>query len=265
VVRGWQVVERHAARIPARRVGVARRVEGDRVAQSGEVAVVHQRDALAHVAQRRHLERAAQRLVAARRRALRPAQPEVEERRVGVGRDARVARHAQVVVGEVGEQRVGGVARRRVRDVAGGAVALLRVEEEVEPLALQRGELRATGGDVIVLRRKRCEALGPLERGDRRGDRLQRRVGIVEHARAPLVAEEAGVARGGDLRRQRGDRWVVHLVGREERLRGLRLQRGGAPVEELSADGDGSLVRILHAERRREARVHRRRRVAQSE
>src|SRR5205085_11105270 len=126
----------HRGRHIQRRSAAEARVERDRIAQRAEYAVVHERLLASYVAQRRHLEGAAERVVG-HARPLRTAQAEVEESRVGIRGNAIVAGHAERVVAEIGEYPVRRHARLRIEGVARGAVALERVGEEPQPFLLE--------------------------------------------------------------------------------------------------------------------------------
>ena len=179
------------------------------------------------VAQRRYLN-APHRSARARGRCGRPAQAEVEVRRVGVGGDRRVARHAQVVVREVGEQR-----RCRRRRALGWHAAQL-------PLAglLKSARPCSSRLDSVPDRRGTCRTCCRSD-GSRRPELigLQRqpgagegRVGVVEDRVAEQAAELIRVARRTELGGDGGRAAVGHLVRRQEGCCRLRLQRGRPAV-----------------------------------
>jgi len=119
------------------------------------------------VAQRRDLEGAAQRsernLLRQNRLEARPlAQAEIEGERVGVDRNRRVARRAERVIGEVGEQPVGRVLRVGFAGVAGEAVAALGVDEQRQPARLDRREPRLAAQIVVEFGGEGREALRGL-------------------------------------------------------------------------------------------------------
>ena len=136
-----------APRIPALGIGVARGVKGHRVAQTGQDAVVQIRRRQLDVAQSRNLEGAADALDIETlgreiRQPLAPAQAQVEVIGLDVGGDRRVARRGERVVSEIGEQPVLGIARARLADMTGEAIALLWILEQREALGLQRRKPR---------------------------------------------------------------------------------------------------------------------------
>src|SRR5271166_1103123 len=176
-------------RVPALRIGVARRVESDGVAQRGEIAVVIVGSSNRDVAQRRHLECAAKRfeldLLRQNRLDSRSlAEPEIEDRGVCVRRNRRITRYAQRVVGEVRENPVGRVLRVRLADVAGDAVAYLRVSENFKAARLDGRELRLAAQIVVKLGREGGEAFGRLVGEDRFRQVRYGRLRIVKDVRS---------------------------------------------------------------------------------
>ena len=132
-----------ASRIPALGIGVARGVKGHRVAQTGQGPVVQVRRRQLDVAQGRNLEGAADALDVKPlgreiRQPLAPAQTQIEVIGLCVGGDRHVSRRAERVVSEIGEQPVLGIARARLADMTGEAIALPWILEQREALGFQR-------------------------------------------------------------------------------------------------------------------------------
>ena len=152
-----QVVVWPCDAVPALRIGIPGRVERHRVAQCVQRAVVEEVLSQRHVAQRRRPKEAAVFRPVLQIDAQRPAEPEIEERRVAIGREIAIARHRQRDVSEVGELRkvVSGtlVAAR----MAARAVALLQVVKGGQAALLGRGQLGLVAQMGVVLARERME------------------------------------------------------------------------------------------------------------
>mmetsp|Transcript_10421 Transcript_10421/g.42388 ORF Transcript_10421/g.42388 Transcript_10421/m.42388 type:complete len:530 (+) Transcript_10421:1313-2902(+) len=213
-------------RVPELGLGVARDVEAQRLAQRLETAVVEEGLARRDVAQRRHLEGAAE--FGARRQlgAVDLAEAEVEIGRVGRGGNLGVARHTQVVEGEVGEQRRRAVAAARAR-VAGRAIALGRVVEQRQPAQLGIVEPRLPGKECVVLAAEGRELGAVLELVALQGmaHREEGGIGVVEDVAAEGLAEVGGVAGSGQLVDDRAGVAVGHFMGGHEGPDGLGQQR----------------------------------------
>jgi hypothetical protein len=137
------------ARVPNLGVGVACDVEIDRLCQRGEFAVVKEPFALRHVSQARHFEGAATLRLGGQIGSHRSAQTFVVKARHGVGRNLCIARHAEVVVTEIGEQCRGRVVWLGA-GVARGAIAFVGTVEPSQPFEL----LGREGGLALVDRIK---------------------------------------------------------------------------------------------------------------
>ncbi|OIQ81592.1 hypothetical protein GALL_366320 [mine drainage metagenome] len=179
----------------------------------------------------------------------RAAQTEIEEGRVAVGRDRRVARHAQRLVLAVGEQRRQPVPRRR-GDMAGRAVAAPRIGECEIAAHFLRTQLRLALQPRVVLAVEGVEArILDLVAGDREQRLADHLVGVGENPRPEQLHElrrQRTVAQDArDALRRSG----VHFGRIEQRPRRLRLQAVGAAVPEQSA--------LRHPVGRRRGRVRR--------
>ncbi|OBS51756.1 hypothetical protein A8B73_14535 [Methylosinus sp. 3S-1] len=167
-----------------------------------------------------------------------------------VAGDEDIARDADIVIGEISEQRRRpgpvGVLRRRA-DMATAAFGL--AVEEHEPFELQRGQLRAPHHEIIEFRVEFGEGPGALEGGDRPRHRAIDGLDLLRRERSvdlQLVdrPEQLAVIRirlqpvdDGGLARHR------HLDAIEKGLAGLIGERRRASIPELAADIE-LLVRI---------------------
>jgi hypothetical protein len=174
-----------------------------------------------HVAQRRHLEGTAK--VGAGRHVRARAQAQIEERGIVVLRQRRIARQAQVVVAEVGEQREAAIGRPG-RRVTGLAVAFGQAVEQAQAAQFGVGQRDLAAQEFVVLAGERAEhrvfALVLLQR------ECQPRQGVVgpgEDVGAEKTFELVGI---GDARK------LVDDVGgrgrpRKSRRRARRRTRSG--------------------------------------
>ena len=256
------------AAVPALRVGRARGVEGHRVAQRGEHAVVH--EALAH----RHVAQAGRAEVAAPRLGVGPAtvpggaaQADVVGVGARVGRQRAVARHAQRLVAEVGEQGARRVVRGRAHAVAGRAVAAVGVAEDRQAALLARAQGGPAAQRVVEARVERRQRVAAQVGLQAVAEGVERAARIAQHAGAVAGLERGFVARLAQPPHRRARGAQVHLVAREQRLARLRGQGVGTAVEHQAAEGRGRLgvVVLIEIERRQVARVGQRGRVARAQ
>ena len=135
-------------RIPARRIDVAGGIEAHGVFQRGHTGIVKVGRTQGDVAQRGHLELAAQLGARGQVCALGATQAHVEEGRVGIGADGRVAGQAQRGIAEVGEQRPAAIGGH----LAGvAAVAVAAAIEHRLPPGLGGGEAAAAVLHLVEL------------------------------------------------------------------------------------------------------------------
>ena len=127
---------------------------------------MHEHLALRHVAQGRHFESTAEFFhthvswnIGAKRwaRPLRPAQAQVEVRRIGIGWNGHIARNTAGVVPKVGKKVVGLAAGLGVHGVAARAIAFFRIHEQVHSAGLGCRELSFASYKLVVTRRKRLK------------------------------------------------------------------------------------------------------------
>src|SRR5205823_12944224 len=130
-------VSARVTRIERRRIGVAPNIEAQRLAQCRETAVVEEHAPRRDVAQRRHLERAAQIAAFGEIGAIGAAKSEVEVAGVRRRRNARVTWNAEIVVAEVGEERQLAV-RAASAAMTRRAVPLVRAVEQRESAKLRQ-------------------------------------------------------------------------------------------------------------------------------
>ncbi len=180
---------------------------------------------------------------------------------IGVGGDVGIARHAEVVVGEVGEHR-----RRAAGAAAAGmaavAIALVGAVEQRQPAQFGGRKTQAAGKEAVVLRVEGPEVgIESLVLHQREGHCQRRRLLVVENPVSEHLPELVRVRRGGEARDQVGGRRVGHFVCGKQRPQRLHHQVVGAAVAIEAAGG-----RAIggETERRHEADVLQRRHGAKS-
>ena len=136
------------------------------------------------VPQRWRLEQAAiGRLLGIDILAQRAADAEIESVRVGIGRDGRVARHAERLVFVVGEDRRRAVGGRLV-EMASGAIALLLIVEKLQAARFGRRQRRLTLAVGVVFAGEGMEgAIFRLKARQGEAGLLHSGFFIVEHCR----------------------------------------------------------------------------------
>ncbi len=165
------------------------------------------------------------------------AQAQIEDGRIGVGRDRRVPRRAERVIGEVGEDPVGRVLRIRLADMTGDAIALLRVGEELEPARLDRREPGLPAQVIVEPGGEGGEPLGRLVGVEGGGQIGHGGLRIGEGVRSEDGLDEVGVGTGLHLVDHGFDGRIVHLDRIEHGDRGLLGEIGSPAVPELPALG----------------------------
>ncbi len=244
------------ARVPFFGIRVALHVELDRLAQRVEIAVVEDHLTRGDVAQGRHLELAAE--VAALREvdAIGTAQAHVEIVRVGIRRNIGIARHAEVVVGVVGEHRRRAVVLPR-RRMAARAAALGLTVERGETAQLLRRQHDLALQEQVELRAEGMEfRIGVLVGGQRIARSEKREIDVLEDVLAEQRTERVRIARVTQLVDDARRIAVRHFVRGEKRPLGLRDEIVGASV---AIEAAGRRAVVLEEERHVEIQVAQRR------
>lgn len=177
-------------------------------------------------------------------------------RRLGICGNRRIARHAQRVIGEVGEQWRAAIVASLAR-MTGRTVALLRVIEELQAAPLGCGQFGLACKSGIIFRIEGLElrrlTLVTLECVP---ERREGGIDVIQAGPAKDTPEIAGVLCAPQLFDDSLACQVGHLVGRQQWPFSLRSQRIGTAIVIETA---GGLARIVIAKVRRGSKVAQRR------
>ncbi len=130
--------------------------------------------------------------------------------------------------------------------MAAGAVALVRILEQLGAPLLLFGEFDVTAQVGIVAAAVRIELLGHLlERRKGPQARGEGPVRMPENVRAEQCLELRRIGCPGEFARDVGRTGIGHFIGGQQRQLRLLLETRGAPVPHHSADGAGITIQEL--------------------